>query len=98
MTEKPKNSKKKRDSGIITAIGSVPPGTILNEKSLAEAFSRSTMSIKRAVERKEIPPPIKVLGELRWTAGSILSYLERRIEEKRQEQASENKRLSAYLE
>ena len=42
--------------GIVKDLGSLPPGSIVPEEALARMFGRHPVSIKRAVERGELPP------------------------------------------
>lgn len=47
---------------------------------LARIFKRCSTSVKRAVERGELPPPIRLFGAPTWTAGALLQHLEKRLE------------------
>jgi len=66
-------------SGIVTALGELPPGAFVTEADLARIFSRAPISIRRAVLRGELPPPVELLGAKRWTAGAIIRDFERRL-------------------
>ena len=37
-------------------------------------------TIKRAVERGELPRPVRLMGKNTWTAGAIVRHLEARLE------------------
>jgi hypothetical protein len=67
-------------SGVVRTLGDLPDGTIINEEALAKMFDRCQASIKRAIQRGELPPPVKLLGMPVWTVGKILSYLNNRLE------------------
>lgn len=67
--------------GIIALLGELGPGAILFEEGLARLFDRHPVSIKRAVERGELPPPVKLLGQPAWTAGALVRHIEGRLEE-----------------
>jgi hypothetical protein len=69
---------------ILEELGTLPPGTLVSEKWLAERFGRCVVSIKRAVSRGELPAPATVLGENRWTIGAIVRHIEKRIEQETQ--------------
>lgn len=65
--------------GIIRELGEMNPKAFVSEKALARIFHREPVSIKRAVQRKELPPPVKMLGMPVWTAGSIIEFIEKRL-------------------
>lgn len=64
---------------VIRDLETLGPGVIVTDKALARIFNRSTASIKRAVERGELPPSTKLLGSQRWTVGAILVHIEERL-------------------
>ncbi len=67
--------------GIFPELGELGAGAIVSEQGLARIFKRHPASIKRAVERGELPPPIHILKRPCWTVGAILRHLEARQEE-----------------
>ena len=62
---------------IITALGE--PDAVITEAGLAHLFGRCAVSVKRAVERGELPPPVRLFGQNTWTAGVIVAHLEQRL-------------------
>jgi len=82
--------------GIITGLGELPPGTILDEGAVARIFSRHTASVKRAVERGELPPPVRMFGRPCWTAGSILVHIEARLEAAKEDAAKDAARIASH--
>ena len=71
-------------SGITKELGELPPGAVISEQGLAKIFDRHKVSVKRAVERGELPPSIKLFGEPVWTAGALLEHLSKRLDDARQ--------------
>ena len=71
----------------------LPPDTLLTGKALAEMFGLCPASIKRAIERLELPPPTKVCGKPRWTVKSITTHIEKQLETAKQEAEAEASRL-----
>lgn len=65
----------------VDRLGSLPSGTILDERALAAMFGCSTATIKRAVQRSELPAPVRMFGRPVWTAGAILRHVEARLVE-----------------
>jgi len=66
--------------GIIRELGDLGPGAVITEGGLARLFRRHPVSIKRAVQRGELPPPCRLCGSSAWTAGVIVRHLESRLE------------------
>ena len=67
--------------GIIAALGELKPGAIITEEGVAHLFSRHVASVKRAVQRGELPPPCRLFGGNAWTVGSLVRHIESRLEE-----------------
>jgi hypothetical protein len=76
--------------GVIPELGRVGAGALITERGLAALFGRHPISIKRAVNRRELPQPAKLMGEPTWTAGAIVRFIEQRMQE-----AAEDANLSA---
>lgn len=79
--------------GIIAALGELPPGAIITEEGLAHLFHRHVVSVKRAVERGELPPPCRLFGARVWTAGALIRYIERQLDKAAQEAEREAQRM-----
>ena len=79
--------------GIIATLGERPPGTIVTEEGLAQLFNRHVVSVKRAVERGELPPPCRLFGARVWTAGALIRYIEHRLDNAAQEAARNGQRM-----
>jgi hypothetical protein len=73
------------DWSIIRELGELPPGAVVSEDALAAMFKRHKMSMRRACERGELPPPTRLLGQNCWTVGALRAYLERRQQEAERE-------------
>jgi hypothetical protein len=67
--------------GIIVALGEMTPGTIVTEEGLAQVFKRHIVSVKRAVQRGELPPPCRLFGDNVWTVGVLIRHIEQRLEQ-----------------
>ena len=66
--------------GIYRDLGSLPPSTVITEDGLAEIMGKDCReSIKRAVERGELPRPVKIMGKNCWTCRAIVQHLEDRL-------------------
>ena len=66
--------------GVIAELGVLGPGAVVTEKGVAALFSRHVSNVKRAVERGELPPPIRMFGQNTWTAGVLVRHIEKRLE------------------
>ncbi|MFH1740577.1 MAG: hypothetical protein ABIH23_16335 [bacterium] len=67
--------------GIWRELGDLPSGAVVSEEGLAKIFDRHPTSIKRAIERGELPHPTKLLGMPVWTVEKILIHLAGRQDE-----------------
>ncbi len=79
--------------GIICELGNLPPGAIVSEEGLARIFRRHHVSIKRAVQRGELPPSVRLFGELVWTVAVIQEHLKNRLETARKENEQMTKKF-----
>jgi hypothetical protein len=79
--------------GVIAALGELGPGAVVTEEGVAQLFGRCAVSVKRAVERGELPPPCRLFGSNAWTAGVLVAHIEHRLEEA----AAEAQRLAAKI-
>jgi len=81
---------------IFTEFASLDDAAIITESGLATLFHRHPISIKRAVERGELPPPTKLMGKPIWTAGSIRCHIEQRLEAERHENQQFSERIKEH--
>ena len=71
----------KRMPGVIASLGELGEGAVLTEAALAALFHRHPSSVKRAVERGELPMPVRMFGSNVWTIGVLIRHLENRLSE-----------------
>jgi len=83
--------------GIISELGELPAGAVITEQGLAKIFDRHKVSIKRAVERGELPPSIKLFGEQIWTVKVLLEHLGKRLDEAKKEAEQLQKKISNFI-
>lgn len=94
MNEKTDN--KKLSLGIIKELGELPTGAVISEQGLAKIFNRHKVSVKRAVERGELPPSIRLFGEPVWTAGALLEHLSKRLDAAKKETEQLQKKMNNF--
>jgi hypothetical protein len=80
--------------GIIRQLGDLPPDTVLSEEALAKLFHRHRVSIKRAVERGELPPSVRLFGEPVWTVQALRDHMNRRLATAQKEAEQLARRIS----
>lgn len=90
------NEAKDNSSGVIRELGELPPDTVLSEEALAKIFSRHRVSIKRAVERGELPPSVRLFGEPVWTVRALREHLSKRLEAAKKEAEQLQRRISQF--
>ena len=83
--------------GVIAELGVLGTGAIVSEEGIARMFNRRPTSVKRAVERGELPPPCRLFGGNVWTVGAVVRHIEDRLQRAAKEMealAEKVKRLS----
>jgi len=90
------DEEKNNGIGVIRELGELPPDTVLSEEALAKIFSWHRVSIKRAVERGELPPSIRMFGQSCWTVGCIREHLAKRLEAAKKEDEQLQRRISQF--
>lgn len=65
--------------GVCTALSDLGENALITQKALAEALGRSESSVRRAIGRGELPPPVRVAGAFRWTVGVVVRHVEKRL-------------------
>ena len=68
------------EPGIMAALGRLEPLALINQDGMGRMFKRGLRSIQRAVERGELPPPIRMFGQQVWTAESVWTHIRQRLE------------------
>lgn len=81
---------------IIALLGSLQDGAIITEAGLAKLFGRHPVSIKRAVDRGELPPPIHLLKRPVFSVGGIRHHLNERFQEAIKEQKRIQKMVNSH--
>jgi hypothetical protein len=67
--------------GIIAVLGDLKSGAIITEEGVARVFNRHVASVKRAVQRGELPPPTRLFGQNVWTVGILIRHIEGRLDQ-----------------
>lgn len=80
--------------GIIRELGDLPPDTVVCEEALAKLFGRHKVSVKRAVERGELPPSVRLFGEPVWTVRALREHTAKRLEAAKKEAGQLQRRIS----
>jgi len=82
--------------GIIATLATLHPSAIVTEAGIAHLFNRHLVSVKRAVERGELPPPCHLFGAKVWTAGILIRHIEYRLEQAARDAEKDIKRIQTY--
>ena len=80
--------------GIIALLGELKPNAVINEEGIASMFSRHVASVKRAVQRGELPPPTRLFGNNTWTVGTLVRHIEQRLEEAKNKADEVNRKIA----
>ena len=82
--------------GIIRELGDLPEGAVISEQGLAKIFDRHKASVKRAVERGELPPSVRLFGEPVWTVRALREHLTKRLDNARKESEQLQKKINNF--
>lgn len=82
--------------GIIAVLGELKPGTVITEEGMAHLFHRHVVSVKRAVQRGELPPPCTLFGSRVWVVDVILTHIRKRLEQAAKEAERDTQRIKNY--
>ncbi len=83
--------------GLCTQLGSLPPGTLVTLPALATMLCRHKRSIERAVQRRELPPPTRMMGRKTWTIGAVLAHVEKRLKEAAREAERHRRQIERHM-
>ena len=78
---------------LMSWLAALPNDTIISEAQLAKLFRRHVSSVKRAVQRGELPRPMSLFNELVWTKGVILAHVNACLEAERKTAAETTRRV-----
>ena len=79
--------------GVVSALGELAPTALITEEGLARIFGRSHDSIKRAVERNELPPSVRMFGKPTWTVEAINRHMQDRLADARGRALEDRERI-----
>ena len=82
--------------GVIAALGELKPGAVVTEEGVSHLFGRHAASVKRAVQRGELPHPCRLFGQNAWTVGAIVSHIEARLQEAADEAELVSRRIARH--
>ncbi|HEY3319335.1 MAG TPA: hypothetical protein VGP72_02520 [Planctomycetota bacterium] len=76
------SSPKSSPAGVLfsSALADCPPGTVLNEKALAKVLAVAPRTLRRMVDRGELPPGTKLGVNKVWLSDKVLAHLSERAE------------------
>jgi predicted DNA-binding transcriptional regulator AlpA len=81
--------------GVTVALGALPAGALVTEAGLAEMLHLDKRTIRRMVQRGELPPAVRFGGHATWLAGKIIAHFEARAE---RAERTQEKRLRDFRE
>jgi hypothetical protein len=79
--------------GVIAILGELESGAIITEEGIGYLFNRHITSVKRAIQRGELPEPCRLFGQSSWTVGIILQHIEMRLMEAAKEAKSRSRKI-----
>lgn len=80
-------------TGVLSALSVVPPSTLMTEDALAGALQINKRTIRRMVQRGELPPGVPFAGHKTWMAGRVLQHFEQRADKAAREAEKHQQKL-----
>ncbi len=84
----------KADFQIVRELGELPPDSVVAEDGLAKMFDRHGVSVRRAVERGELPPPVRLFGKPVWTVRCLQDHMTKRLAQAQKEAEKLNQKVN----
>jgi len=81
---------------LFLELGNWPEGSVLSEGDLANILGKNKVSIKRAIERGELPSPTRLMGQCVWTVGAIIKHIESRLQTEAERKESLDRTVSKF--
>lgn len=78
---------------VVSALAKMPQGTVLDERALASTLDVSPRTVRRMVDRCELPAGVKLGSRKIWLSDKVLAYFAERADKA----AREAKRQAARL-
>jgi len=82
---------------ILSGMAELPGKTLLDEAALATLLGVSKRTVRRMVQRFELPPSIAVGGRATWIVERVLAHLDERARRAAREADRECQRISAPI-
>jgi len=86
----------KKKGLLIDELAQLPEKTILDEGRFADILKITPRTLRRMVQRAELPPPISLGGRSVWLSDRILLYLNSAAEQAEKDAKDQLKRISKY--
>jgi len=74
---KTENDSNIREGVVISELALLPEKALLNQKALAAVLGVDARTVRRMVDRYEIPPAVPFGGRMMWQAGQVLAFFEK---------------------
>jgi len=88
------NENDNKDFETVKELGELPPDSVVTEDGLAKMFDRHGVSVRRAVERGELPPPVRLFGKPVWTVQCLRDHMTRRLAQAQKEAEKLSQRIN----
>ena len=80
----------------LTVIAELPADAILDENAMAKAFGCVPRTIRRMVERYELPPGVSIAGKTCWLAGRVRRWIDEAAELQEQQARKHREKIISF--
>jgi len=77
----------------IDGLAKLPEKALVNQKALASNLGVDPRTVRRMVQRFELPPPTRLSGRAVWMVGKVLRYIEDAMDAAEREAIKERERI-----
>lgn len=71
--------------GIWREFNDLGRDTLISEAAMAQIFGKHLMSIRRAIDKQQLPQPAKLMDARVWRLGTILDFIDARLKAEQKE-------------
>ena len=80
----------------ITELATLPEKAILDEARMASIFAVTPRTVRRMVDRGELPPSFRLAGRANWFSGIVVNHLFDLAKKKLNEARDHQKKIAKY--
>jgi predicted DNA-binding transcriptional regulator AlpA len=81
--------------GVFAVLGRLGPYAWVTVPGLAKILGKDRSAVTRAIDKRQLPEPVKLLSDSGWTMRVLIAHIEQRLADAAAEAAAERERQKA---